>query len=183
MAEATHSLSAEVGTAELHHEPAVLGITAAGWVALSMLTVVVIILLARVPSMVSKALDKQINGIRLQLDEAAKLRAEAEALLADAKARTASSEADARQIVANAEAEAAAMKAKAEADAAELTARRARMAEDKIGAAERAAVQAIRAKAADAATSAAAAIIAENHGASADKPIVDRAIAGLGRLN
>lgn len=183
MAEATHTLSAEVGTAELHHEPAVFGINAAGFVALSMLVVVGIILLARVPALVSKALDKQINGIRQQLDEAAKLRAEAEALLADAKARTASSEADARQIVANAEAEAAALKAKAEADAAELTARRARMAEDKIGAAERAAIQTIRAKAADAAARAAGAIIAENHGAAADKPIVDQAIAGLGRLN
>jgi len=57
------------------------------------------------------------------------------------------------------------------------------MAEDKIAAAERAAVAEVRAKAADAATRAAASIIAETHGAGADKPLVDKAIAGLGRLN
>jgi F-type H+-transporting ATPase subunit b len=75
------------------------------------------------------------------------------------------------------------MQVKAEADAAELIARRTRMAEDKIAAAERSAIQAIRARAADAATTAAAAVIAEKHGAEADKALVDKTIAGLGRLN
>ncbi|MHA6719175.1 F0F1 ATP synthase subunit B family protein [Sphingomonas sp. RS6] len=183
MAEHTASLSTQVGTAELHHEPSALGITAPGWVALSMLAVLLIVLWKRVPALVGGMLDKQIAAIRNQLDDAAKLRAEAEAMLAEAKARTASSEADARTIVANAEAEAAAMRARAEADAAELVARRARMAEDKIAAAERAAIQSIRARAADAATSAAAAIIADKHGADADKALVDQAIKGLGRVN
>jgi F-type H+-transporting ATPase subunit b len=184
MAEQTHSLNAEVGTVELHHEPAVFGvITAPGFVALSMLVVVVIILVKKVPSLIGAMLDKQIAKIRTQLDEASKLRAEAEALLADAKARTASSDADAKAIVANAEAEAAAMKAKAETDAADLVARRTRMAEDKIAAAERAAIQSIRTKAAEAATAAATAVIVEKHGAEADRLLVDKAIAGLGRLN
>jgi F-type H+-transporting ATPase subunit b len=184
MAEQTHSLNAEVGTVELHHEPAAFGvITAPGFVALSMLVVVVILLAKKVPSLIGAMLDKQIAKIRTQLDEASKLRAEAEALLADAKARSASSDADAKAILANAEAEAAAMTAKAEADAADLVARRARMAEDKIAAAERAAIQSIRTKAADAAASAAGAILAEKHGAEADKALVDQAIAGLGRVN
>ncbi len=183
MAEQTHSLNAEVGTVELHHEPAVFGITAPGFVALSMLAVVLIILVNKVPGMIGAMLDKQISKIRTQLDEASKLRAEAEAMLAEAKARTASADADAKAVVANAQVEAAALQAKAEADAAELIARRTRMAEDKIAAAERSAIQAIRTKAADAATSAAAAVIAEKHGAEADKALVDKAIAGLGRLN
>ena len=184
MAEQAHSLNAEVGTVELHHEPAVFGvITAPGFVALSMLVVVVILLVNKVPSMIGAMLDKQISKIRTQLDEASKLRAEAEAMLAEAKARTASADADAKAVVANAAVEAAAMQAKAEADAAELIARRTRMAEDKIAAAERTAIQAIRAKAADAATTAAAAVIAEKHGAEADKALVDKTIAGLGRLN
>lgn len=183
MAEQAHSLNAEVGTVELHHEPAVFGITAPGFVALSMLAVVVIILVNKVPGMIGAMLDKQISKIRTQLDEASKLRAEAEALLAEAKARTASADADAKAVVANAQAEAAALQAKAEADAAELIGRRTRMAEDKIAAAERSAIQAIRTKAADAATTAAAALIAEKHGADADKALVDKTIAGLGRLN
>lgn len=183
MAEQAHSLNAEVGTVELHHEPSVFGITAPGFVALSMLAVVVIILVNKVPGMIGAMLDKQISKIRTQLDEASKLRAEAEAMLAEAKARTASADADAQAVIANAQAEAAAMQAKAEADAAELIARRTRMAEDKIAAAERSAIQAIRTRAADAATTAAAALIAEKHGADADKMLVDKTIAGLGRLN
>ena len=51
------------------------------------------------------------------------------------------------------------------------------------GAAERAAVQAIRAKAAEAAAKAAATIIAQKHDAGADKALVDKTIAGLGRFN
>ena len=57
------------------------------------------------------------------------------------------------------------------------------MAEDKIAAAERAAIAEVRARAADAAAAAAGAIIAEKHGAEADKQLVDQTIAGLGRLN
>ena len=86
-------------------------------------------------------------------------------------------------MLAHADEEAKGVLAKAQADAKELTVRRAKMAEDKIGAAERAALQAIRAKAADAASKAAAAIIAEKHGADADKALVDKTISGLGRLN
>jgi F-type H+-transporting ATPase subunit b len=86
-------------------------------------------------------------------------------------------------MLAHADEEAKGVLAKAEADAAELTARRAKMAEDKIAAAERAAIQVVRTKAAEAATRAAAAIIADKHGAEADKALVDKTISGLGRLN
>jgi F-type H+-transporting ATPase subunit b len=183
MAEQSHSLPAVTGTVELHHEPAAFGITAPGFVALSMLVVLGIVLWKRVPAMIGRMLDAKIDAIRKQLDDASALRAEAEAELAQAKARNAASEADAAAIVAHAEAEAKAMLKKAEADAAELVKRRTKMAEDKIAAAERAAIGAVRAKAADAAAKAAAAIIAEKHDAGADKALVDRTIAGLGRLN
>ena len=57
------------------------------------------------------------------------------------------------------------------------------MAEEKIAAAERAVIAEIRATAAHAATNAARALIAEKHNAGADQALVDKAIAGLGRLN
>ena len=57
------------------------------------------------------------------------------------------------------------------------------MAEDKIAAAERAALIEVRSKAATAAAAAAGTIIAQRHGADADKTLVDRTIAGLGRPN
>ncbi|WP_375422088.1 hypothetical protein [uncultured Sphingomonas sp.] len=175
--------TAAAGTAELHHAPTALGISAPGWVALSMLVVIAILIWKKVPALVGRMLDQRIATIRTDLDEASKLRAEAEAMLADAKARNAASAGDAAAIVAHAEAEAAAMLAKAEADSTDLVARRQKMAEDKIAAAERGAIAEVRAKAADAAARAAAAIIADQHGAAADKALVDRTIAGLGRPN
>ena len=71
----------------------------------------------------------------------------------------------------------------AKANAEALVARRQKMAEDKIGAAERAAIAGIRARAVNAATAAAATLIAQGHDAQADKALVDRAIGGLGTIN
>jgi len=174
---------ASTGVAELHHEPTALGINAAGWVALSMLVVIGLLLWKNVPGLVARMLDGQIEKIRSQLDEASRLRAEAEALLVAAQARDAASAGDAAAIVKHAEAEAAAMVAKAEMDLAELVARRQTMAQDQIAAAQRGAIAEVRAQAADAAARAASTIIAERHGADADRALVDRTIAGLGRLN
>lgn len=75
------------------------------------------------------------------------------------------------------------MIAEAKTNATALVKRRQKMAEDKIAAAERSAIDSIRAKAVTAATAAAAALIAENHDAKADKGMVDSAIKGLGGLN
>ena len=177
------TLTGMTGTTELHQEPTALWLSAPAWVALAMLVVVGIMIAAKVPALIGRLLDGKIASIRQQLDEAAALRAEAEALLAEAKKRDAASAGDAQAIVAHAEAEAKAMLAKAEADAADLVARRGKMAEDKIAAADRAAVAEVRARAADVAARAAGTIIAETHGAAADKALVDKTIAGLSRLN
>lgn len=164
--------------------PTLLGFGAEGWVYWGLtIFLLLAIFVGKAPKRIADTLDQRIADTRRQLDEATAIRAEAEALLAQAKARDAASAGDAAAIVAHAQAEASAMLAKAEADSAELIARRQVMAEDKIAAAGRSAVAEVRARAADAATRAAAAIIAERHGADADKPLVDRTIAGLGRLN
>ena len=171
------------GPSEEHPDPSVFGLDATVWVSIAMAAFLAVLIWKKVPGAIAGMLDKQIAAIRNRLDEAKQLRAEAEALRDEYARRIAGAEAEAAAMVAHADEEAKALLAKAEADAAELTVRRAKMAEDKIGAAERAAVQAIRVKAADAAAKAAAAIIAEKHGASADKALVDRTIEGLGRLN
>src|SRR6185312_8114995 len=71
--------------------------------------------------------------------------------------------------------------AKAKKDSEALIERRTRMAEDKIAAEERAAVEQLRAAAADAAAKAAARIIADRHDASTDARLVDQAIKEIGR--
>ncbi|KQS46883.1 MULTISPECIES: F0F1 ATP synthase subunit B family protein [unclassified Sphingomonas] len=164
-------------------DPTALGLTSTGWVAVAMIVVILLMIWKKVPGMIGKMLDTRIAGIRTQLDEAKALRAEAEAIRSEyeAKAKTAHVEAEAMK--AHAHHEAAAIIAKAKAGAEDLMTRRAKMAEDKIAAAERAAIAEVRARAADAAAKAAGILIAEHHDAAADRMMVDRSISGLSRLN
>ena len=162
-----------------HEEATAFGIGAGGYVALAMLVVFGIMLKGGVPKLVAGLLDKQIAEIRAQLDQAKTLRAEAEALRAQYAAKIAGAEADAAAMFEHAKHEAEAIMTQAQAQTTALIARREKMAQDKIGAAERTALADVRAIAANAATLAARGLIAENHDAKADKSLVDAAISGL----
>ncbi len=160
-------------------EPTVAGLNAGWFVALSMTVLIAIMLWKKVPGAITAGLDKGISEIRHQLDEAKALRAEAEALRREYANKIANAEREAADMLAHAQHEAEAIVKKAEADTSELIARREKMAGDKIAAAELAAVQDLRNRAAKAAATAAGALIKAKHGAKADKALVDQAIAGL----
>jgi F-type H+-transporting ATPase subunit b len=162
-----------------HAEPTALGLSPTAWVALAMLGLIGIAIWAKVPGMLTSGLDAGIAQIRQQLEEAKALRAEAEALQKEYAAKIAGAEQEAAGMKAAAEAEAQHILAKAQADAAALIERRGKSAEDKIAAAERTAIAELRARAADAAATAARGLIAKGHDAGADKKLVDEAIAGI----
>lgn len=170
--------------AEAYAEPTFLFFDANGWVAIAMLTVIAIMLWKKVPSIVGAMMDRRIAEIRKEIDEAAKLRAEAEAIKAEYEAKTANADKEAETLLSRARDEAGDILAQAEEDADALIRRRQRLAEEKIAAAERSAIADVRAKAATAATAAAARLIEEKHDAAADEALIDRTIAGLdARLN
>jgi F-type H+-transporting ATPase subunit b len=168
---------------EEHQAEAIVGgiglLTPGFFVALAMLVVFAIMLKARVPALIAKALDSRIASIREQLDEAARLRAEAEALRDEYIRKGKEAAVDIKAMKEAAERQAAEIVDNAKRDSAALIARRKAMAEGKIAAAERAAVEEVRARAAQAATAAAAALIARQHGAEADSKLIDEAISGL----
>lgn len=171
---------AHEGAAVEHHvEPSALGMDAAGWVSLAMIVLLAIMVWKKVPALIAGGLDKKIADIRAQLDEAASLRAEAEKLRGEYEAKIKAAEGEAAAMRARAEEEAEAILAKAKSDTTDLIARRQKMAEDRIGAAERAAVAEVREKAAKAATSAAANLIADKHDKAVDKALVDKTISTL----
>ena len=177
-----HAVTTHAAEGAQHHaEPKALGMDATVWVSLAMIAVIAIMIWKKVPAAIGKALDKKIAGIREQLDEAAELRAEAEALKAEYEAKAAAAGAEAATMLERAQHEADQIVAQAKTDAADLIARRTKMAEEKIAAAERGAIAEVRAKAANAAAAAAAALIAETHDAEADKGLVDKTISGLSR--
>jgi F-type H+-transporting ATPase subunit b len=181
MAEQTTTATVEQPAGEHAPHATYLGFDAYGWVAWSMVFVLVIFLWQRVPAAVGKALDGKINSIREQLAEAESLRKDAEALKAEYAAKTAAAEQEAAAVVERAKHEAQALVEKAKADAEALIQRRQKMAEDKIAAEQNSAVQQLRAAAADAAARAAARLIAETVDDKSDAALVDRAIAELGR--
>jgi F-type H+-transporting ATPase subunit b len=171
--------TADEGHGAPHAEPTGLGLDATAWVALAMIVVLALLLWKKVPAAIGKALDRKIEGIRQQLDEAAQLRAEAEALRAEHQAKAANAEAEAAAIVARAQSEADAIVRDAQSNSAALIERRTRMAEDKIAAAERHAIDEVRARAARAAAAAAETLIRREMDPASDKALVDRTIAGL----
>jgi F-type H+-transporting ATPase subunit b len=136
----------------------------------------------KVPAMIGAALDKQIADIRDQLAAATKLRAEAEDLKREYEEKLKASAGEADALRARAEVEAATIVAKAKDDVKALIARRQKMAEDRISAAERAAIADVRDTAARAAIGAAHSLIAANHDAAADRALVDAAIADVAQL-
>ena len=164
-----------------HAEPSFLLWNAGGWVALAMLAVFALLLWKKVPAAIGRALDDKIALIRDQLAEAEALRKEAEALKAEYEKKAKGVEKDRKALLERARLEADEIVAKAKADAEALIERRTRIAEEKIAAEERTAVEQLRAAAADAAARAAARLIAERHDAESDKKLVDQAIREIGR--
>jgi F-type H+-transporting ATPase subunit b len=106
------------------------------------------------------ALDARQARIRAELDEAARLRQEAEALLAEFERKGIEAEQEAQAIIASAKAEAERHAAEAKLRMEDFVARRTKMAEAKIAQAESQALADVRAAAADAAVAAAEKILA-----------------------
>jgi F-type H+-transporting ATPase subunit b len=162
--------------AEAEHEPTAFWLNPGGWVALAMIVVLALLAWKKVHHAIGRALDGKIALIRDQLAEAESLRKEAEALKAEYEVKAASADKDRKALLERARHEADEIVAKAKVDAETLIGRRIRMAEDKIAAEERSAVEQLRATAADAAARAAARLIAERHDADTDAKLVDQAI-------
>jgi F-type H+-transporting ATPase subunit b len=124
-------------------------------------------------------LDDRGAKVRTELEEAARLRQEAEAMLRDAEARRADALREAQALIDGAKAEAGRVAAAAGAEAEASAKRREQMALDRIAAAEKAAVDEVRLTAVEVATVAARQVIAEGLTADADSRLIDQAITQL----
>ncbi len=124
-------------------------------------------------------LDGRANAVRAELDEAARLRREAEDMLREATLRRDRALEEAQHLIAGAQAEAQRLAATAAQDAEASARRREQMALDRITAAEKAAVDEVRHTAADLATIAARQVIAEGLTLEADAKLIDHSIRQL----
>ncbi|MDX2027026.1 MAG: F0F1 ATP synthase subunit B [Alphaproteobacteria bacterium] len=124
-------------------------------------------------------LDTEIAKIREELDQARKLRAEAEAALANGKAKQAAALADAQSIVQHAKEEAERLRAKATADLKFVLEKHEQHAVEHIRHAEADAVAEVRTAAVDMALAIVRKTLAEQVDDATAAKLVDQAIAGL----
>ncbi|MFN0262633.1 F0F1 ATP synthase subunit B [Tepidamorphus sp. 3E244] len=144
------------------------------WALIGLIIFLGIVIYVRVPGQITSALDKRAVRIADELEEARKLREEAQALLAEYQRKQRDAEKEAADIVSAAESNAARMAEEAKQAVEELITRRQKMAETKIAQAEAQAVQDVRSVAAEVAVAAAEKILADKMtGTAANKQITD----------
>ena len=129
------------------------------WVAVAFVIFVGVLIYVGVPKMLLKALDDRAGRVQAELDEARRLKEEAQKLLADYQGKQRQAETEAAAIIEGAKADAERIAADAKTKLEEFVARRTKMAETKIAQAEAQAVADVRAAAAEAAVSAAEKIL------------------------
>lgn len=130
------------------------------WAFIALVIFLAVVFYVRVPGTISKSLDERAVRIRNELDEARRLREEAQQLLAEYQRKRKEAEKEAGDIVAAAKREAEALADEAHRKAEEYVTRRTALAEQKIGQAQRDAVAEVRSIAVDVATEAARAVLA-----------------------
>jgi F-type H+-transporting ATPase subunit b len=146
------------------------------WVGVALVVLLVILWKVGVHTLIWKALGDAGAKVQAQLDEAAKLREEAQTLLEQIKAQRADSERIAAEMLANAKAEAKRLEAEAKVKLAEQIKRRGELAERKIASAEAQAAADVKAAAADLAAQMAEQLLTARIAVAKSDPLVDTAI-------
>jgi F-type H+-transporting ATPase subunit b len=147
------------------------------WEAIGLAIFIVALVYLKVPGMALAALDSRATRIQAQLDEATKLREEAERLLAEIKTQREATELQAASMLAMAREEATRLGEEATVKLEEQIKRRGQMAERRIALAETQAAAEVKAAAADLAALAAEAVLSARLAAAKSDPLVDPAIA------
>ena len=149
------------------------------WVAVGTTLFVLLAIRMKVPSMVTTMLDERAAGIKAELDEARRLRQEAEVLLAEYRKKTSNAVQEAQAIVDSAKVSAERLVVEAKAQLAQQLERRAKMAEQKIAQAEADAIAEVRSAATSAAVAAAGDVIAKRMTEGKGDSLIDSAIGEL----
>ena len=146
------------------------------WAAIALIIFLGAVIYLKVPGMLAKSLDARAAKISGELDEARRLREEAQQLLGQFQQKRKEAEKEAADIVAAAKREAEQLAAEAARKTEDYVARRTALAEQKISQAEREAVSEVRASAVDIAVEAARALLAAKVDAKAGADLFKSAL-------
>lgn len=146
------------------------------WALVALIIFLAILAYYGVPAMLAGSLDKRAEKIRNELDEARRMREEAQQLLAEYQRKRKDAEEEASDIVASAEREAQSIVREAKEKTEDYVARRTALAEEKIAKAEADAVNEVRASAVNLAVAAAERIIAEKADAATQNSLFTKSL-------
>ncbi|MEM6680931.1 MAG: ATP F0F1 synthase subunit B [Pseudomonadota bacterium] len=149
------------------------------WVAASVVTFLALLIYLGIHKTLLGSLDARSAQIESELDEARKLKEEAQSLLAQRQRRQREAAKEAQDILAHAQEEAAAIKAEVSGSIDAIVERRTRLAEERIKAAESAAVKDVRQVAVEIATRAAQHVIADHLAKDPQAADIDASIENL----
>ena len=154
------------------------------WALVGLIGFLAVLAYYKVPPLLGASLDKRAEGIRDELEQARRLREEAQALLAEYQRKAREAEGEAEEIIDQAKREAEALGAEAKKRMEDYVTSRTRMAEQKIAQAEQQAVQEVKALSADISTAAAQAILSARVKGDAAAALVEKSIGDVrARLN
>ena len=149
------------------------------WVAVGFLIFIGVLIYVGVPKILTDALDARGKRVQAELDEARRLKEEAQKLLAEYKAKRRQADEEAAAIIEGAKAEAERIADESKVRMEEFVARRTKMAETKIAQAEAQAVADVRAAAAEAAVTAAEKILSDSVKGKVADDLISRGIADV----
>ncbi len=151
------------------------------WVGVGLLVFLgIVIFVAKAPQAIAATLDARTAVIQADLDEAARIREEAQRLLASLKIERAEAEAQAKEMLAAAQEQARLFESEAKAKLEESLKRRQLLAERKIANAEAQAQAEVKAAAADLAAQMAEDVLVKRLAGAKTDPLIDVAISQLG---
>jgi F-type H+-transporting ATPase subunit b len=150
------------------------------WVTVAFFAFVAVAIYLKLPGLINRALDNQAARIRSELDHAARLHRDAQALVTEYQQKKQQVLVEAEQIVAHAKQEAERLAREAEAELTASLERRRALAEAKIARAEAQALKEVRETAVDVAVAAAARLLADQVKGAKGDALVDTAISSLG---
>jgi len=150
------------------------------WVTVGMVILFGAMIYLKVPGMALKALDARAAKIQAELDEALRLREEAQTLLAQIKVQREAAEKVAAEMIANAEADSERLRAEAAVKLEEQINRRQLMAERKIASAEAKAAADVKAAAGELAAQLTESVLQARLKDLKSDPLIDRAVAQIG---
>lgn len=161
-----------------------MSLDASFWATVALFLFFALIIYMKVPGMLTKGLDNRADKIKNDLEEARRLREEAQQLLAEYQRKRKEAENEAESIVSAAKRDAEALAKEAEQKTEDYITRRTALAEQKIAQAESQAVAEVKATAVDLAVDAAQAVIGKKMTGAASADMFKQSLAELkSRMN